>query len=796
MSIIAQMSKMDDINKDYSSEKYTYPQHENVPPEIKQTKGYCLDICRYAYSMLIRDKTAIPVNWYSYIQVLRDYMSGSQSKTFYDNMLRRYDNSGLLSGQATANGAESARKGVENISSRIASIATNLMNAIHGMYDEYEEDIYVNSIDNESGAEEEKAMFEAMFEAKMAPISNLIEKNYNIPVGSSSNIPQDVTLEEMQIYKDTGGFKTYWAESMEEALKHTFHISKWDKIIRRKLLNDGVAINFMAARSIYCKKTKKEKIEYMDPANTYIQHSTENMFDDAEYAGYLTLEKVGTLTEKGFDSEDLMKAAWKYRDYLDNPYIDDWGEDSQTRSPMDSRIRDIKVPVFHHYWIDVDEYQNKKITNKFGVFKIHKKDINAKIEDLSEERVAEGYTQEVYKTRLKQVYQCSWIVDTDLAYDYGRVINQVKKDREVELPVKVWRGECTNPRMVFGSIAESIVPFLDHLQLAWEKYQDAMSKYHPGGYKINFRLLSNLSIDGEKLQPYEAYEMFWNTNVMPYMDTPIGENYSGGDVSPISRIEGSGTEGLVFFQNEIRFVAEMIERVTGINPVTMGRTEQGITATATSIASVGTQNVLRPIINGIFEVKEKLGTYASMRIPLLFRNIKGTEEVYSKIIGKESVQVIKDAESIGAEYGLTMEARPSDEDVRDLNEMINVAIQRGRDGEASINLGQAMYIKERIKSGGNFKKLQRQVEFMIRKQEAEIFEKKRILIQEQSQQQAAQSQAASEAEMKNKLMDAKISEESKDKDLKRSMMLADHAHELKMEEILTTKAIEQDAEED
>ncbi len=754
MSIISKLSSIDKINKKYKEGEFSFPAQEKMPPKYKETSDYCLNICRSAYTMLVRNKTSVPMEWYSYIQVLRDYMSGSQSQTFYDNMIKRYGSDKRTPVTDSQGNPDAVRKGMENISSKIVSIATNLMNAIHGMYDQYDQDIYINSIDNDSGAEEEKAMFDAMFDAKLAPVSNSLQEMYGLPVGGESLLPQDVTLEQMKVYKETGGFKTFWAESMEEAIKHTFQISNWDNVIKKKYINDVVTLNFIAGRTVFCPKTNQEKVEYLDPANTFIQYSPDNMFEDAEYGGYLTLEKIGTLVELGFDSDQLIKAGAKYKDYFDNIYIDDWGR-YERNGLVDSRLKELKIPVFHYYWIEVDQYLNKKVTNKYGVYKIHKKDIDKKIDDLSKERIAEGYTQEVYPTRLKQTYQCSWVVDTDMVYNYGRVQNQTKKGREAEIPIKVWRGEATNPKMIFGSIAESILPFLDHLQLAWEKYQDELSKYHSGGYEINLRLLSNLKINGQPLSEYQAYTMFLDTRVLPYMDTPIGETYSGGDVKPIKRIEGSGVEGIQMFQNEINFITNLIERVTGINPVTMGNTEEGVTATATSIASVGTDNVLKSKINGIYEVKEKLASYLTRRLPLLFRNNKGAVESYSKVIGKESVEVIKDAERLGAEYGLTMEARPSEQDIKDMMEMLNIAIQRGRDGEASINIGQAMYIKERIKSGGNFKKLQRQVDFMVRKQDEEMFKKKRALIQEQSQQQAAQSKAASEADMQTKMMDLK-----------------------------------------
>lgn len=755
MSVLVNVLDIGSVSNKYKNEKdYKRPAQETINPELKETEEYCMSQCKSAYSLLVRGKMALSLDDYHYIQLIRDYMSANQPPELYDTISS--DNVSKTSNSTDTAPSERnrydygnrhvKRKGLDNISKKIVSMSTSLMNAIHGMWDDYEEDIYVDSIDNDSGAEQENAMFEAMFDAQMSSVTNFMEKTYGIPIGNQNGLPVNVSLEEMEVYKETGGFKTYWAESMEEIIHFTEKVSKWNRNIKRKYIEDAVNINFLAGRTKYDPSTRKEMWEYMDPANTFIQYSTDTTFDDAEYAGYFTLEEIGTLVERGFSSDELIKAAQKYNDYLGNPREDDW-DPYQDQRELYERIKNYKVPVFHYYWIECDDFANKKTTNQYGVSSVNRRSIDQKISELSDENKKKGYRQEVFKTRLKRAYQCSWVVDTDMVYDYGLVPNQTRKGRKAELPVKAWRGICTNDRMVFGSIAESVIPFFDHLQLAWEKYQDSLSKYHPGGYKINLRLLQNLKIGGEKIDEYQAYKMFWDTGVMPYMDTAIGENYTGGDVSPISRIDGMMAEGVQMFEHEILFIASMIERITGINPITMGVTEQGVTATATNLATTGTQNILNPIIGGVFDMKEQLAEHTSRRIPLLFRNMKVVRDEYSKVVGPKSVDVVRDAERLGAEYGLTMNARPSDQDILDTVEMLNVAIQRGRDGEASINIGQAMYIKERIKSGGNFKKLQRQVDLMIRKSDEETQARKQQNIELESKRQAEIVQIGKQAEL-------------------------------------------------
>jgi len=761
ISIIADLNSSKSFDK-YKTSGNNFPLYEKVDPKLKSQPDYCAQVAKAAFSNLMRDRTAVPGYSYTYMQNLRDYGTGNQSRLYYLNKIKEAETGESGTDTATSIDTSSSghakRDGSAGLNDQIVSIAINLKNAVHGMLEDYDEDIYINAIDNESGAEENRKMFESLFDdVTAAPFVKMMDQEYNVPLAPDSQLPQDVTGEEIVSYKETGGFKTFWAEAMEEAVQYTEQISNWDRVLKRKYIDDALDLNFISGRTVFDTSTGKEKWEYVDPANFCIQYSNDRLFRDAEYAGYFTLEKIGKLTEMGFSSDDLKNAAKNYQYLFENPTDVDFGRITATNSFSD-RIMEFKVPVFHFSWIDVDVKKQYKYTSSRNKTTIKDLSFDEEMPTVNRNGKKKGIIHESLNTRVRKTYQCSWVVDTNMVYDYGLVPNQTRKSNlEPQLPFFAWRGITTNRKMIFGSIVESIVPFLDHLHMSWLKYQDGLAKSHPGGYAINLRLLQNLQMGGKKLDPLDAYKMFWKTGRFPYMDTPIGQDYEGGAVLPISRIEGTTGELMSVFQEQIRFVSVMIEKLTGINPVSMGATpDQDTGLGVQQMAAAGTNNVIRPIINGLFEMKELLATETSRRLPLLFRNVKKSREEYSRVIGPESVEVIAEAERNGAEYGLSLEARPSGEDKATLIRTIEEAMQRGRDGEASITLPQGMYIIERINNGGNFKKLHRQADFMIRKAQEEEFEKKRALIAEQSQQQGAQKEKEQQGEMQAKQVDHKM----------------------------------------
>lgn len=758
ISIISDLAESDVSKKYKAAGKYTFPAYEKIDPELKKKPEYCKDVARAAYSNLMKDRTALPSDYYSYIQLLRDYGSGNQAWEFYSNRIKDSEPSTSNTPTTTRDLSENSsvkRKGDVNINNKIVSIATNLKNGIHGMFDEFDQDIYISSIDNESGAVEEQAMFEALWDAQHGDFTKQIQQEFGVPIHEDVGIPADVSIEELKTYKETGGFKTAWASSVEKLVQFTEKFSKWDRVLKRKLIDDGLDINFMSARVVYDEKTNKVRWEYVDPANFVIQYSTDQMFENAEYAGYFTLEKIGTLIEKGFSSDELVAASKYYEKLFDNPTDIDWGNYEQT-SNLNDKIFDFKVPVFHFNWIDVDVKRSLKTTNKYNKTYMYNIKFNKELKPLSEYKRKKGIIdQQEIKTRVKRSYQCSWVVDTDMVYDYGLVPNQSRKSKsEAKLSYVAWRGITTNPKMVLGSIIESIIPFLDHLQIAWMKYQDAMVKAHPGGYAIELRLLQNLKIGGAAIDELAAYKMFWDKGVLPYMSSPMGQNYSGGPVMPITRIQGTQGELMNVIQTEIAFVIQMIERITGISPATTGVAPDSNQPVATTqMAMQGTSNVLKPIVSALFEIKEGLADETSKRLPILFRNVAATRKSYSYVIGEQNVEIVKQAERHGAEYGLYPEARPSGQEKQELISMVQQAMQRNRDGESSVNIGQGFYIVERINNGGNFKQLQRQVDMMIRKSEQEVFEKKRALITEQNQQQSQMMQTQQQGEMQKVQVD-------------------------------------------
>lgn len=756
MSIIGTLLKSKFANE---YEDADFPAQEKVSPLEKETPEYCRKVAQSGFAKLMKNRNSIPAASYDFIQLLRDYGSGCQSELYYKNKFTIGETGKSQSSTIGDNSLDNfsknynsrKREGADNINYKIVSVATNVKNAVHGMYDGYEEDIFVNAVDATAIAEEEKLMAEAYYDAKMREQLQSMEEKYGVPLTYDTFFPEDITPDELESYRETGGFKSKASEGIEQIIKHTEHISDWNRTIKRKFIDDFIDLNFIAARSVYNHETCKEQWEYMDPENFTIQYSDDRNFSDAEYAGYFTLEKISKLAQMGFDTNELKSASKKYQEYFNNNHRGNNWNAGREENKSELWWYDYKVPVYHHYWIETDVNRRLRIKNEYGKEVIVELDFDAEVRPLSQYRKKKGVEQEEYSTRIRNTYQCSFVVGTDIVYDFGKMPNQPRKSkRQPQLPVFAWKGCITNPKQTFGSITESVIPFYDQIQLAWLKYQDALVKSHPGGYAINIRMLQNLELGGKPLSPMAAFEMFWKTGKLPYMDHPLGESYKGGDVLPLKVVDGNMAQTMAPIESMISNALQFIERFSGVNMVLLGGTPAGTTtATETQISAAGSQNVLRPGIEGIFEIKEKLAYCSAKRAFLLIKYNDPSYEAYSDVVGTDITDLFRASDSFAMDYGLSMEARPSDEEVAEMLQVAQVAMQRGRDGEASINLSQYMWISEQLKSGGNVKMLRRQLDFMIRREQERLKKEKQenIMIQTQQQAQLEQQKAQAQAQL-------------------------------------------------
>lgn len=760
------ISDIYNIHKDNYSEKgkHNFPVREKIDPKEKVKSEYCIKNAEAIFTSLINGETCFTINDYKRIQDLREYAEGNQSIWNYliaagltsevtpptGHTVTTYDGDWT---QSTKN----KRKGFGHINTKIVSIAPKIVNMFRGLFAAYEEDIFVNNVDEDSGAEEERKMYEAFLLAREGKWIDEKRKNAGIETGESNGVfPSDVSLDELQSFYDSGGFKLDYARIMEKLLRYTQNVSNW-KQIKDEFTKDLVTLFFICGRSYYDAETDEEKWGYLDPATFVIQRSKELNYDNADYGGYFMLEKVSTLIAKGFDSAELKPIAKRYVDVFGNPDGSLW-DTCEKNPPNDNWYYGYKIPVFVCAWIDTDIKKELDYTNVYGKRSVIDLAFDEKVKPLTAKQKAKGASQEKRETRALRVYQCNWVVGTNMAYEYGLAPCQIRKGKKgVKIPFFAEKGMTSTG--IFGSIMESITPFLDQIQITWYQLQDLHARMVKSGWMINLRLISNLKLGGKIMEVEDVFEKLKTTGLLPYMDTMIGDFYRGGEVQPLHRIEGGMGQEFVELLQLIKVNYDLISEFTGISPVKLGAVpgaDQPVTTTEMSV--MATNQISRPLIELMFSLKEKFATSSSKRIQILVKSNKGAEKTYRRVVGARDIDVLRDAANLGVEYGTSLEARPDDKEKDELIAAAQAALQRGRDGEALIDFSHYTYIIEQARGDGNLKELRWR--FSLIEQRAKQIEQQKkqanIMLQAQEQDKTEEKKKKYEMEMEKMKLEGEI----------------------------------------
>jgi hypothetical protein len=252
-------------------------------------------------------------------------------------------------------------------------------------------------------------------------------------------------------------------------------------------------------------------------------------------------------------------------------------------------------------------------------------------------------------------------------------------------------------------------------------------------------MLANVTFGGSKLKPAEVLKLWQQTGrlLYSYGNTPTGL-YSGGAALPVIPMEGGLGARVEETMGALEMQFNLLERLTGINPVTLGGTPDPNAPVGTTQAAMqGTTNVLKPILDSLFEIKKSVGTSVMRRMQLGIRNSAKVREVYSGIISPSDMQALQLMEAEGVQYGIDLKPKPDAKQKMRFENWINIALQNTREQRPGIDLNDAIYFMSQLENGADLLDLEKQLEYTIEKNKQEAAQQSERMIQAQGEQNAA-----------------------------------------------------------
>lgn len=756
----------------YGGFEYSFP-HRDRDPKDKDAK-YHRKNAEAIYSLFLRGKCSFTPLMVNDFITNRLYSNGDQPVDQYKSFLMHEEvennqNVSISSFDDTSIGRLSKRQGWGNILFKNVSPAPMYLNAIHGMLDKYDWDVYADTIDANSNDLKENLAYTKLCEGIHADWQVEYKKNAGIPVDENTVLPK--SIEELKMFESKDGFKLNVARAMQKLTRHAFNISDWDGDIRKKVVDDLVCLGYGAVRDYFDSEDSKWKAGYIDPARLVIQFSNEYDYDDAEYAGYFHYWTISNLRNKLPDVKESEWYALAHGAYTlyGNP-SDRWGTFYSLLDPTTSTYRydGFKVPVFEAQWMDTDIQKKLYYKSVRGRNSIIDLDYDSVIKPLDPDKINAGANQKVKRIYKRHVRQVFWVLNTDYVFDYGPV--QMAAREGLSKPHLTFHVE----QLLQPSLIKRMIPILDQISMLFLRWQNSVAMMIERGYAINVSMLANVTYGGKLLTPKQVLEIMQKTGrlLYSYANTPT-QLYSGGAATPITPIEGGLGERVKETIEAFEMQYRELERITGLNMATLGMTPLPQTGKDTQKDTpIQTPNVLQIVINAVMEIKKSVATSLMRRTQIGIRNDEKIREAYEGVVGKTDIEALVLMEGEGVQYGIDLRPRPDQMQRATFRQWIQVALQNTREQRPGIDLNDAIYFESKLNNGADLNELEKELEYAIEKNKQEAQQNSQMMIQQQAQAnaQAEQSKAQGQMAIDQNVSQGKMQEESVRGNVKDSLL--------------------------
>lgn len=704
----------------YVKPGYFFPS-DDIDPKLKGSEWH-VKWAEAIWSLFIRKGAYNNVDMVNELRWFRMYGAGNQPKQLYQDII-----------------LEGEREGYVNTNWEIFSPMSKYKRVIFGRFEDHEYDYIASAIDPISVDEKESAAWKVWYESTFGEKERELRALAGIPEAQEGVKYIASSLEELEMVKNMGGFKTAVENQAEILLEATNFLSD-AKTLERKLINDLIDFNKCAFRDYYDPITGLCKFEYMDWENLIVDYSRETDFKDIRFWGYLSFRTINEVRLKsGLSEDELMQIVKPWLGYYGNLNSEMLGR-YQMAGYKDENgnyvYNNFRVPIFICEWLSTD---TKHKTIKNG--KMYEQEWG-KIKDTSKKKTIEFQGN--------NIYSCEWIVGSKVCIESGIKLNtsrQNPKEPKFSIHAIALPGK---------SMVETIIPNLDQIQLTKLKLENALAVAKPRGLTIEVNSLSNIDIGDGELAPLELIKLARQTGDVLYKATTHAGNYNNNG-RPIDISEGGlGSflnECISLFELNFNFISELsgIDRRSAASP-----TSGAETATASKLATAATNDALKPLFTSYVQVKEWAGQAVLPRIQRAVAKMPEAREAYKGIIGTMGIEVLKFSERLGvASLGIKIEIKPNEQQKADAKVAATEALKPGKDGE-NISMADWLMITQLI-DRNRIKQAQAVLQFRLNASREQSIR----LQQENMKINAQNSQALEEQKMQKELMKIKAEEESK-----------------------------------
>ena len=543
-------------------------------------------------------------------------------------------------------------------------------------------------------------------------------------------------LEELQMQIDFSP-KFVRAKDTEESVQLVFYENQMDKILDQcavDLINHGAAII-----EDNLDENNKVVLERVNLSEFACSKSTKSDFSDITWYFRLRSTTVSDLS-KYFDEDEITKIVNQVQGQNGNPNT--LGQNTYENNGYDV----FRADVMHLRFISWDKRVTESNKDKNGNLRVSK----AKP---SKGDAVKGDTVFTAKT-IQNIYECKWVVNTDLIYDFGKMPNiprsvNVATMGRTNLPIHVVAANFGNMRA--SGLVKAFKSIIDDINVSTFKLRMFKNRMVPNGFDIDLNALDNVAAGkgGKVLPPDELLNMFFETGVIVNRRSGLGFDGQSNYRSVIP-ITNSMAEELVALYNDIQNSKQALRDICGLNELTDGSTPNPKTLTTiANLANESTNNALYPYVNARRNLIESVSKATVKRLQVAKQ--RGSYSGFNKGTGRWITvpDSIKDFD-----YDIMIEDRPSEEQKQIIYQLMADDIKNGFISHADV---------VSIIYANNLKQIAIMLSYKVDKGK-----------QKQQQQALQNTQATAQAQMQSNQAAEMLKDQMADKQAKRQMMIDDN----------------------
>lgn len=594
--------------------------------------------------------------------------------------------------------------------------ACKVMDAMEGMLSKIEFDISCDPLDPNTRHEIEEQKLYAWQYAQAEDRIQFAAQLAGVQIPEPGYVPES----EQDLDSNEEMFMPDHCRYIELIVKHAFDISHWPTDIKKLFVRDLIKYGFAAVRNVYDPADGKVKPRYVKPNTADIQSSDYIDCHDSERAWEFELVPITVLRQYFPDKDEdwFKKIAGTYAGQFGNPDLDTLRssytvQDGYGRWQYD----EFRALVMNSEWIDISKTK-EAIGTKHGRKVVKQVPISKKVEQDKVVRFSDD--------RIR--HECRWVVGTDDVFEYGPAYNITEpQPGDTELTYKwiVLKGK---------SKVEQMAPILRNFQSLWDKWRELLKNARGNGIEVDVDMLASTA--GQNSNPQTAAKKAFQRYLSTYVALIRRVNAAGMPNQNRAVMDIPGGMGPLFtelmaaFQQNI----QMMEYITGLNPLTLGSSaDPNAPVTTSQLAVNATSNVIRPIIDGVLRCEQMVAENIARWVVVMVRGDQYSRKAYEQVIGKYGVQCLVVASKEEAAYGFRMTPRPTDMEKQWVLQNIQTAVTPMQGGEREISTADANMLMSLVASDTPVKTVNYYFERARKKQAARIQKQKMELMQQQSQ---------------------------------------------------------------